>query len=125
MFVIEYLSRQARRHKRIWRSRLVGRGRTTGNRVTGKTVREFESLHLRQKKHTFFQMCAFFSIKFAGIQNMEEIPQKLKGDQRNETNRQRGMLSQNRKTQPQKRRMLVHQTSGWGYHVRLYEVLRR
>ena len=33
----------------FWRSRLVGRGRTTGNRVTGKTVREFESLLLRQK----------------------------------------------------------------------------
>ena len=34
----------------IWRSRLVGRGRTIGNRVTGNTVREFESLLLRQIK---------------------------------------------------------------------------
>ena len=34
----------------IWRSRLVGRGRTIGNRVTGNTVREFESLLLRHKE---------------------------------------------------------------------------
>ena len=35
----------------IWRIRLVGRGRTIGNRVTGNTVPEFESLILRQKRH--------------------------------------------------------------------------
>ena len=35
--------------KMTWRSRLVGRGRTIGNRVTGNTVREFESLLLRQR----------------------------------------------------------------------------
>ena len=34
----------------IWRIRLVGRGRTIGNRVTGNTVPEFESLILRQQK---------------------------------------------------------------------------
>ena len=34
----------------FWRSRLVGRGRTTGNRVGGKTPREFESLLLRQPR---------------------------------------------------------------------------
>ena len=35
-----------------WRSRLVGRGRTIGNRVTCNRVREFESLLLRQaQKH--------------------------------------------------------------------------
>ena len=34
----------------MWRSRLAGRGRTTGNRVTDKTVREFESLLLRQNR---------------------------------------------------------------------------
>ena len=34
----------------IWRIRLVGRGRTIGNRVTGNTVPEFESLILRQRK---------------------------------------------------------------------------
>ena len=33
-----------------WRIRLVGRGRTIGNRVTGNTVPEFESLILRQEK---------------------------------------------------------------------------
>ena len=37
-----------RKEIRQWRSRLVGRGRTTGNRVAGNTVREFESLLLRQ-----------------------------------------------------------------------------
>ena len=36
-----------------WRSRLVGLGRTTGNRVGGKTPRGFESLLLRQQ--TFYQ----------------------------------------------------------------------
>ena len=40
----------AKQQNTIWRSRLVGRGRTIGNRVTGKTVREFESLLLRQTK---------------------------------------------------------------------------
>ena len=34
-----------------WRSRLVGRGRATGNRVTRNRVREFESLLLRQKEN--------------------------------------------------------------------------
>ena len=38
----------------IWRIRLVGRGRTIGNRVTGNTVPEFESLILRQQKGTPF-----------------------------------------------------------------------
>ncbi len=33
----------------MWRIRLVGRGRTIGNRVTGNTVPEFESLILRQR----------------------------------------------------------------------------
>ena len=32
-----------------WRIRLVGRGRTIGNRVTGNTVLEFESLILRHE----------------------------------------------------------------------------
>ena len=36
----------------IWRIRLVGRGRTIGNRVTGNTVPEFESLILRQQNRT-------------------------------------------------------------------------
>ena len=45
--------RNTYRQNKIWRSRLVGRGRTTGNRVTGKTVREFESLLLRQQKTHF------------------------------------------------------------------------
>ena len=34
----------------VWRNRVVGRARTIGNRVTGNTVREFESLFLRQSK---------------------------------------------------------------------------
>ena len=33
----------------MWRIRLVGRGRTIGNRVTGNTVPEFESLILRHE----------------------------------------------------------------------------
>ena len=36
--------------KNIWRIRLVGRGRTIGNRVTCNRVPEFESLILRQEK---------------------------------------------------------------------------
>ena len=49
--MIECIGTRAREQKQNteWRSRLVGRGRTIGNRVTGKTVREFESLLLRQK----------------------------------------------------------------------------
>ncbi len=44
------------------RSRLVGRGRTIGNRVTGNSVREFESLLLRQRKN--HPIGWFFSLRF-------------------------------------------------------------
>ena len=43
----------------IWRIRLVGRGRTIGNRVTGNTVPEFESLILRQIKWTALLLSTF------------------------------------------------------------------
>lgn len=39
------------RTRTTWRSRLVGRGRATGNRVTRNRVREFESLLLRHKRN--------------------------------------------------------------------------
>ena len=42
----------------LWRSRVVGRARAIGNRVTGNTVREFESLLLRQTERQAFA-CLF------------------------------------------------------------------
>ena len=59
-------SADSKQQNTIWRSRLVGRGRTIGNRVTGKTVREFESLLLRQKSHLRKQM-AFFNYNETAI----------------------------------------------------------
>ena len=47
-----------------WRSRLVGRGRATGNRVIGNTIREFESLLLRQNKNHPFGWFLFCNGRF-------------------------------------------------------------
>ena len=51
-----------------WRIRLVGRGRTIGNRVTGNTVPEFESLILRQQKRQV--LCLSF---FVGYESSFEL----------------------------------------------------
>ena len=60
--IVEQSSESADRKQRnkVWRSRLVGRGRTIGNRVTGKTVREFESLLLRQRNRNSDKRIAVF-----------------------------------------------------------------
>ena len=60
-------SADSKQQNTIWRSRLVGRGRTIGNRVTGKTVREFESLLLRQKSHLRKQMAFFNEIRLRRV----------------------------------------------------------
>ena len=52
----------------VWRNRVVGRARTIGNRVTGNTVREFESLFLRQSKPKSNTRVFGLGFSFAKIQ---------------------------------------------------------
>ena len=69
----------------LWRIRLVGRGRTIGNRVTGNTVPEFESLILRQKlkalceltKSVSTRLFLIFAMAFLCLQKMHKYTTKV------------------------------------------------
>ena len=86
----------------IWRIRLVGRGRTIGNRVTGNTVPEFESLILRQQKGTPI-WCPFLLAKNEILTLFEPCYARLQRDVPDRTQwvKQGGLRSgSRRRTQP-------------------------